>query len=60
MEWVNYVCNQCEYMYEPPEGDPSQDISKGVPFEKLPEEWTCPQCGASLSEFSIFGEVSDG
>ena len=41
-----YVCNVCGYVYDPAEGDPDNA------FEKLPEDWTCPVCGASKDEFS--------
>jgi rubredoxin len=27
-------------------------VKKGTAFEKLPEDWVCPVCGASKDEFS--------
>lgn len=47
-----YVCEVCGYIYDPEEGDPDGDIAPGTPFEKLPEDWVCPMCGASKDEFS--------
>jgi len=47
-----YVCDVCGYVYDPAEGDPEGGIRAGVPFEKLPEDWLCPVCGAGKSEFS--------
>jgi len=47
-----YVCNVCGYIYDPAEGDPESNISPGTPFEKLPEDWVCPVCGAGKDEFS--------
>ena len=47
-----WVCNACGYIYDPSEGDPEQNIPEGVPFEKLPEGWVCPVCGAPRTEFS--------
>lgn len=47
-----YKCNVCGYVYDPEAGDPSQNIPPGTPFEKLPESWTCPVCGASKEDFS--------
>ena len=41
-----YVCNVCGYEYDPAAGDP------GTAFEDLPEDWVCPVCGASKSDFS--------
>lgn len=40
-----YVCCGCGNEYNPAIGDPEGDISPGTVFEKLPEEWTCPECG---------------
>ncbi|MBN1824351.1 MAG: flavin reductase [Endomicrobiales bacterium] len=46
-----YKCKVCGYVYEPEKGDPEADIRAGTPFEKLPENWKCPVCGAPKSEF---------
>ena len=35
-----WVCSVCGYAYE-----------GAVPFEELPDTWTCPLCGAPKSEF---------
>jgi rubredoxin len=47
-----YQCNICGYVYDPAVGDPSQSIEAGTPFEELPEDWTCPECGAGKEEFT--------
>jgi len=46
-----YVCQICGYVYDPAEGDPDNGIAPGTPFEKLPDDWTCPICGASKADF---------
>ena len=46
-----YKCNVCGYVYDPANGDPDAGIKPGTPFEELPENWVCPVCGASKSEF---------
>ncbi|MGI6212737.1 MAG: acyl-CoA dehydrogenase family protein, partial [Anaerovoracaceae bacterium] len=38
------VCDGCGYEYDPMVGDPDADIAPGTPFEKLPDDWTCPMC----------------
>ena len=35
----------------PANGDPEGDIDPGTLFEKLPEEWICPDCGESKDMF---------
>ncbi len=44
-------CTVCGYIYDPQQGDPSQDIAPGTPFEELPDDWQCPDCGAPKSDF---------
>jgi rubredoxin len=46
-----YVCSVCGYVYNPADGDPDNGVAPGTPFEKLPDNWTCPMCGADKSEF---------
>ena len=46
-----WVCEVCGYVYDPEEGDPDNGIDSGTPFEDLPDDWTCPVCGASKDEF---------
>lgn len=49
--FYKYVCSVCGYVYDPAEGDPQGNISPGTPFDKLPEEWTCPICGEGKDVF---------
>lgn len=46
-----YVCTVCGYIYDPVVGDPDSGIKPGTPFEKLPDDWVCPVCGADKSKF---------
>ncbi|MFO0609098.1 MAG: rubredoxin [Polyangiales bacterium] len=46
-----YRCMICEHIYDPAEGDPGGNIAPGTPFESLPDDWTCPDCGASKADF---------
>lgn len=47
-----YVCSVCGYVYDEAAGDPENGIAPGTSWESLPEDWVCPLCGASKSEFS--------
>jgi len=38
-------------VYDPDVGDPEHGITPGTPFENLPEDWTCPICGATKDQF---------
>jgi len=46
-----YKCNVCGYVYDPENGDPDSGIQPGTAFEDLPDDWTCPICGASKNDF---------
>ena len=39
-----YVCKICGHVYDPAENN-------NVPFEELPEDWTCPICGVGKDQF---------
>ena len=46
-----YKCTVCGYIYDPTKGDPDAKIPANMPFEKLPENWVCPVCGATKDKF---------
>ncbi len=46
-----YVCTVCNYVYDPEVGDPDGGIPAGTPFEDIPDDWVCPTCGATKSDF---------
>ena len=46
-----YECTVCGYIYDPELGDPDGGIEPGTPFEKIPDDWVCPVCGAAKSDF---------
>jgi len=51
VKMAKYQCSVCGYIYDPEKGDPESGTAPGTPFEKLPDNWVCPVCGASKSEF---------
>jgi rubredoxin len=40
---ARYQCIVCGYVYD--------DADEPTPFEELPEDWTCPACGAEKTDF---------
>jgi len=46
-----WECLVCGYVYDPAKGDPDNDIEPGTPFEALPDDWVCPDCGATKDMF---------
>lgn len=46
-----WECTVCGYVYNPELGDPDNNVDPDTPFEELPDDWTCPECGAGKDEF---------
>ncbi len=46
-----YVCSVCGYVYDPEDGDPDNGVETGTSFENVPDDWTCPVCGAEKELF---------
>ncbi len=40
-----YICSVCGYVYDPEEHG-------GMPFEALPDDWTCPRCRQGKEKFT--------
>jgi rubredoxin len=55
-----YICKVCGYVYDPAVGDPDSGIEPGVPFEALPDDWSCPTCGAKKADFEPENEPMPG
>jgi flavin reductase (DIM6/NTAB) family NADH-FMN oxidoreductase RutF/rubredoxin len=53
---AKYKCTVCGYIYDPELGDPDGGIKPGTPFEKIPDNWVCPVCGASKDKFEKLPE----
>lgn len=47
----SYICGGCGYEYNPEIGDEDNEIFAGTLFDKLPEDWVCPECGEGKEEF---------
>lgn len=47
----SYVCNGCGYEYNPSIGDEDGEIAPGTLFDKLPEDWVCPECAEAKDQF---------
>lgn len=48
-----YLCTVCGFIYEEEKGWPDDGIPPGTRWEDVPEDWECPQCGASKMDFDM-------
>ncbi len=51
-----FVCVVCGYIYDEAEGDPDGGLPPGTRFEDIPDDWVCPECGASKEDFELLEE----
>lgn len=47
-----YICDVCDWVYDPEKGDPENGIEPGIKFEDLPDDFVCPICGVGKDQFS--------
>lgn len=48
-----YQCNICGFIYDEEAGDPEHGIKAGTLWKDIPENWTCPECGVTKSDFDM-------
>lgn len=47
---MKYICPICGYVYD--------ESKESAPFDRLPEQWVCPVCGAAKSVFVLQEEIA--
>ena len=52
-DYPRWACELCGWIYDPNAGDPDGGIDPGTPFEEIPDNWTCPVCGARTEDFIL-------
>lgn len=54
VEWRQYICRACGLIYVEKDGDPDSGLEPGTRFEDIPDDWECPLCGVTKSDFELF------
>lgn len=52
-DFKKYRCLECEYIYDEAKGEPDRDIAAGTRWADLPDDWSCPICGAPKDFFKV-------
>lgn len=55
-EFKKYLCVVCGFIYDEELGDADAGFAPGTRFEDIPEDWTCPDCGATKDDFELIVE----
>jgi len=53
MRMRQWQCQVCGFIYNEAEGLPDEGIAPGTKWEDIPDDWECPDCGASKSDFEM-------
>jgi len=48
-----YMCVICGFIYEEEKGLPDKGIQPGTCWDDVPENFTCPECGAMKADFEM-------
>jgi len=48
-----WMCQQCGWIYDEADGDPTSALTPGTRWEDVPDDWSCPDCGSSKSDFEM-------
>ena len=43
----------CGWVYDESKGAPDEGIEPGTSWAEIPEDWTCPVCGACKEDFDM-------
>ena len=53
MEYRSWMCLICGWIYDEEAGLPEEGIAPGTRWEEIPEDWVCPDCGVTKSDFEM-------
>lgn len=51
--YKQYICKTCGLIYDEADGDPDSGLAPGTRFEDIPEDWYCPLCLVSKTDFVL-------
>ena len=51
-----WKCRYCTHVYDEVKGDPDTGIAPGTRFEDIPDDWMCPDCGATKDDYDLLEE----
>jgi rubredoxin len=53
-----WQCQMCGFIYDEADGLPDHGIAPGTRWADIPDDWTCPDCGTSKSQFEMSERVA--
>ena len=49
-----YICKACGLIYDESKGDEDSGLAAGTRFADIPDDWACPLCGVTKSDFELY------
>ena len=50
---AKYLCVICGHIYDEAKGDPDSNIPPNTLWKDVPEDWCCPDCGATKDDYEL-------
>eukprot|EP01031_Cornospumella_fuschlensis_P008304 gene8304-10243_t len=52
--WELFICRACGLIYDEEKGDADSGLEPGTRFADIPDDWACPLCGVTKSDFEPY------
>jgi rubredoxin len=53
MDYKIWRCLQCGFEYDESKGWEEEGFGPGTRWEDIPDDWSCPDCGAAKADFGM-------
>ena len=54
LPWEIFICRACGLLYDESKGDEDSGLVAGTRFADIPDDWACPLCGVTKSDFEPY------
>ena len=54
LAWEVFICRACGLLYDESQGDEDSGLAAGTRFADIPDDWACPLCGVTKSDFEPY------
>jgi rubredoxin len=51
-----WICITCGHIYDEALGDEHEGFAPGTLFNEIPDDWCCPDCGATKEDYVLYEE----
>ncbi|HEY8908231.1 MAG TPA: rubredoxin, partial [Rhodoferax sp.] len=52
--FLQYICKACGLIYDEAKGDPDSGLAAGTRFADIPDDWACPLCNVTKTDFELY------